>query len=164
MDRTNQPCAEVGSDDSIRMRQALELATATGERGEVPVGAVLVRDGAVIGTGANCVEGGRDPTCHAEMLAIRQAAGTLGAWRLTGCTLYVTLEPCCMCAGAIVWSRLERLVFGAPDPKAGACGSLRNVVQDERLNHRCAVTGGVLEVESAALLRAFFAGIRAASD
>ena len=142
------------------MRQALVLAAAAGRHGEVPVGAVVVRDGVVIGTGANGVEAVQDPTRHAEMEAIRQAAVAAGSWRLTGSTLYVSLEPCSMCAGAVVLSRIERLVFGAADPKAGACGSLRNIVQDARLNHRCAVTGGVLADESAELLQSFFAHIR----
>ena len=145
------------------MRRALDLADATGRCGEVPVGAVIVQDGVVIGTGANRVESAQDPTCHAEIEAIRQAAAATGSWRLTGSTLYVSLEPCSMCAGAIVWSRIERVVFGARDPRAGACGSLRNVVQDERLNHRCRVTGGVLADESADLLQSFFAEIRAAN-
>ena len=144
------------------MRQALVLAAAAGRRGEVPVGAVVVRDGVVIGTGANGVEAVQDPTCHAEMEAIRQATVAVGSWRLTGSTLYVSLEPCSMCAGTLVLSRIERLVFGAADPKAGACGSLRNIVQDSRLNHRCAVTGGVLADESAELLQSFFAQIRSA--
>lgn len=124
--------------------------------GDVPVGAVVVRDGVVIGRGHNRREQDNDPTAHAEVIAIRQAAEALGAWRLTGSTMYVTIEPCPMCAGALVLARVDRLVYGAADPKTGATGSLWNIVQDERLNHRLGVTAGVLESECRDLIRSFF--------
>lgn len=140
------------------MRRAISEAAKAEATGDVPVGAVVMDpDGAVVGTGHNVREATADPTAHAEILAIRQAASSLGAWRLEGCTLVVTLEPCTMCAGAVVLARLSTLVFGAYDPKAGAAGSLRDVVRDRRLNHRPQVIGGVLEDETADVLRAFFA-------
>jgi tRNA(adenine34) deaminase len=142
------------------MEAALTEARAAAAIGEVPIGAVVVREGEVVGGGHNRRETDGDPLAHAEILAIRQAAGVVGGWRLSGCTLYVTLEPCAMCAGAIVAARIERLVYGPADPKAGFCGSLGNLVQDPRLNHRLDVTYGVLAEESAALLRGFFAGLR----
>ena len=142
------------------MRLALDLAAEAAEAGEVPVGAVVVQGDRIVGRGANRREVDGDPLAHAEILAIRQAAREVGGWRLTGCTLYVTLEPCAMCAGALVNSRVERLVFAAPDPKAGYCGSLGNLVQDPRLNHRLVVRAGVLAEESSDLLRRFFAGLR----
>ncbi len=138
------------------MRLALLEAEAAAEEGEVPVGAVVVHEGRVIGRGRNRTESATDPTAHAEILAIGAAAAALASWRLEGATLYVTLEPCFMCAGAIVLARLERLVFGATDPKAGACVSLADVVRDPRLNHRVDVIHGVLAAESSALLEAFF--------
>ncbi len=142
------------------MLEALAEARRAAGIGEVPIGAVIVREGAVIGRGHNRREIDRDPLAHAEFLAIREAASRLQGWRLEGCTMYVTLEPCAMCAGALVNSRVERLVYGAADPKAGYCGTLGNLVQDPRLNHRVEVTAGVLESESAALLRGFFASLR----
>ncbi len=142
------------------MLEALAEARLAAGIGEVPIGAVIVREGRIIGRGHNRREIDADPLAHAELLAIRQAAGSMGGWRLTECTMYVTLEPCAMCAGALVNSRVERLVYGAADPKAGWCGTLGNLVQDPRLNHRLAVTAGVLEEESAALLRGFFASLR----
>ena len=139
------------------MRVALDLAALAPEHGDVPVGAVVVGpDGTVLGSGHNTRERDGDPTGHAEMTAIRQAAATIGEWRLEGCTLVVTLEPCTMCAGALVAARVQRLVFGAFDDKAGAVGSLWEVVRDRRLNHRPEVLSGVLAEESAALIRAFF--------
>jgi tRNA(adenine34) deaminase len=139
------------------MRQALDLATTAADEGDVPVGAVVVdAAGAVIGTGRNARERDADPTGHAEIVAMREAAAARGEWRLEGCTLVVTLEPCTMCAGALVAARIERLVFGAFDEKAGAVGSLWDVVRDRRLNHRPEVVSGVLADESAALLRDFF--------
>jgi tRNA(adenine34) deaminase len=152
-------------DDRFWMTEALAEAQRAAEIGEVPIGAVIVREGPggepeVVGRGHNRREIDGDPLAHAELLAIRQAAERIGGWRLTGCTIYVTLEPCAMCAGALVNSRIERLVYGAPDPKAGYCGTLGNLVQDPRLNHRLAVTAGVLEEESAALLRGFFSALR----
>jgi tRNA(adenine34) deaminase len=151
-------------EDSAWMMEALTEARQAAEIGEVPIGAVVVQDGReIIGRGHNRREIDRDPLAHAELLAIREAARRMGGWRLTGCTLYCTLEPCPMCAGALVNSRIERLVYGAADPKAGWCGTLGNLVQDPRLNHRLEVTAGVLAEESAALLRGFFASLRAGS-
>jgi tRNA(adenine34) deaminase len=144
------------------MRLALALAAEAGEKGEVPVGAVVVKGGEVVGRGANAREATLDPTAHAEVLAVREAARALGSWRLDECTLYVTLEPCPMCAGALVASRLAALVFGAPDPKAGACGTLYNLCSDPRLNHELPVTRGVLAEESGRLLSQFFAVKRSA--
>jgi tRNA(adenine34) deaminase len=146
--------------DEAWMLEALELARAAAALGEVPIGALVVREGEVVGRGFNRRESDRDPLAHAEILAIREAARAVGGWRLAGCTLYVTLEPCPMCAGALVNARVDRLVYGAADPKAGYCGTLGNLVQDPRLNHRLAVTAGVLEDECAAVLRTFFAGLR----
>ena len=145
------------ADDDLRfMQQALELARTAEADGEVPVGAVLVADGAVIGTGANAPIRKKDPTAHAEILALREAAERVGNYRLPGTTLYVTLEPCSMCAGAIVHARVERLVFACSDPRSGAAGSVFDLVRSEQLNHRVAVTRGVLEEESRELLQAFF--------
>ncbi|WP_309972262.1 tRNA adenosine(34) deaminase TadA [Aeromicrobium panaciterrae] len=139
------------------MRQALDLAVTAADSDDVPVGAIVIdADGLVIGRGRNTRERDADPTGHAEIVAIREATEALGEWRLEGCTLVVTLEPCTMCAGAIVASRLERLVFGAFDEKAGAVGSLWDVVRDRRLNHRPEVVSGVLADESSTLLRQFF--------
>ena len=143
------------------MRQALAAAREAGLRGDVPVGAVVLGpDGSLIGVGGNERELTGDPTAHAEVVAIRCAAEVLGSWRLTGCTLVVTLEPCTMCAGAIVAARIDHLVFGAFDDKAGAVASLFDVLRDPRLNHRPRVTSGVLEANCAALLEEFFEGRR----
>jgi tRNA(adenine34) deaminase len=144
-------------DDETWMRIALDEARSAAGQGEVPVGAVVVAGGQVVARAHNLRESARDPLAHAETLAIRAAAEALGRWRLVGCTLIVTLEPCPMCAGAVVNARLERLVYGASDPRAGAVGSLMDIVRDERLNHRAEVVSGVLAQESAALLKAFFA-------
>ncbi|MEO7794461.1 MAG: tRNA adenosine(34) deaminase TadA [Thermoanaerobaculia bacterium] len=153
--------AATSSTDERWMREALVLAGQAAAMGEVPVGALVVTaEGAVVGTGWNRREQAQDPTAHAEMLAIRDAAAATGAWRLGGCTLYVTLEPCAMCAGAAVLARIERLVFGAADPKGGFCGSLGDLVRDPRLNHRLEVQGGVLADEAGAKLKGFFAGLR----
>jgi len=138
------------------MRRALELASRCAEHGDVPIGAVVVREDREIGAAGNERELRGDPTAHAEILAIREAASAGQGWRLDGGTLYVTLEPCAMCAGAIVLARLDRVVFGAADPKAGFAGSLGNLVQDPRLNHEVTLVPGVLAEESAELLRAFF--------
>lgn len=138
------------------MARALEVARAGGLRGEVPVGAVIVHEGAVLAESHNRTMELGDPTAHAESVAIRTAARRLGDWRLSGCTLYTTLEPCAQCAGAIVLARVPRLVFGARDPKSGMAGSLDNLVQDRRLNHRVELATGVLEEESSELLRSFF--------
>ena len=138
------------------MRLALAEARACLAWDDVPIGAVVVRDGSVVGAAGNQRERLGDPTAHAEVLAIRQAAAAVGGWRLDECTLVVTLEPCAMCAGAIVLARVPRVVFGAPDPKAGFAGSLGDLVRDPRLNHRASVTAGVLADECGDLLRAFF--------
>ncbi len=142
------------------MREALEEARQAADIGEVPVGAVIVRNGQVIARAHNTREIEKDPTGHAEMLAIKHAATLLKDWRLIGCTLYVTLEPCFMCAGAIVNARLSTVVFGALDPKAGAAGSLANVLADARLNHRPEVVSGVLSEECGGILKAFFRAAR----
>ena len=146
--------------DSEAMQLALKEAEAAAEAGEVPVGAVILSGSSVLGSGRNRTRESQDPTAHAEMLAIREAAAELESWRLLDCTMYVTLEPCAMCAGALVLARLPRLVFGALDPKAGACGSLRNVAEDPRLNHRLTVCSGVLEAECGDLLKRFFQELR----
>ncbi len=140
---------------------ALREARRAAELGEVPVGAVIVHQGQVIGRGHNRTESLQDPTAHAEVLAITAAANQLGSWRLEACTLYVTLEPCTMCGGAIVLARIPLVVFGAWDPKAGACGSVHNVVQRPELNHRVELLGGVRELECGELLRGFFRERRA---
>ncbi len=142
--------------DEDYMREALKQAEIAYEQREVPVGAVIAHEGLIIARAHNQRELLDDPTAHAEMIALTQAASELGRWRLSGCTMYVTVEPCAMCAGALVLARIDRLVFGAPDSKAGACGSLYNIVQDERLNHRVQVTSGVLAEESGKLLQQFF--------
>jgi len=142
--------------DTILMRAALDEAIQAFDAGEVPVGAVVVHEGRIIGRGHNLRETLNDPTAHAEVIALTAAAASLESWRLDECTLYVTLEPCPMCAGALVNGRVARLVYGAADPKAGACGTLYNIVQDPRLNHRMTVTAGVLESDCADLLREFF--------
>jgi len=147
-------------DDRHWMEEALAEARRAAALGEVPIGAVVVRAGVIVGRGHNRREVDGDPLAHAELLALREAADRTEGWRLSGCTMYVTLEPCPMCAGALVASRLDRLVYGAADPKAGFCGSLGNLAQDPRLNHRLEMSSGVLAEESAALLRGFFAALR----
>ena len=144
-----------GSDERL-MGLAIAMARRAALRGEVPVGAVVARGDTVLARASNRRESARDATAHAEILALRAACRKLSAWRLTGLTLYVSLEPCSMCAGALVQARVARLVFGAPDPKAGAAGSLFDIPRDPRLNHRLEVTAGVLGAECAQLLRAFF--------
>ncbi len=146
--------------DLTYMRAALRLAERAAARGDVPVGALVVLDGAVIGVGANTREAEADPTGHAEIVALREACRSRRRWRVDGATLYVTLEPCPMCAGALVNARVARLVYGAADPKAGAVRSLYNLCDDPRLNHRMAVVPGVLADESAAVLQTFFRGVR----
>ena len=138
------------------MREALALARQAGESGEVPVGAVLVREGAVVGRGYNRPVSGKDPTAHAEVMALRDAAERVGNYRLAECELYVTLEPCAMCAGAIMHARVSRVVYGAADPKSGACGSVVDLFAENRLNHHATVAGGVLAEEAARLLQEFF--------
>ena len=145
------------SSDLEWMEHALAMARAAGARGEVPVGAVVVRDGVVIGRGGNAPILASDPTAHAEIAALRDAARTLGNYRLPDCELFVTLEPCAMCAGAIMHARVARLCYGARDPKTGACGSVIDLFAETRLNHHTAVTGGIRAEECAALLSDFFA-------
>jgi tRNA(adenine34) deaminase len=148
------------SDDKAQMMLALDEARAALEHDDVPIGCVVARGDEIIARAHNARERDRDPTAHAEIIALREAAAVLGTWRLDGCVLYVTLEPCVMCAGAMVLARVERLVYGAPDPKAGAVRSLYNIADDARLNHRVAVTAGVLEEEAAELLRTYFSAKR----
>lgn len=143
--------------DAVFMREALVLAAGAGALGEVPVGAVVVKDGEIIGRGSNRPIGTNDPSAHAEIVALRAAAARLGNYRLTGCSLYVTLEPCAMCVGAMLHARLARVVFGAQDPKTGACGGAVALASDAKLNHQTAFTGGVLADECGAILRRFFA-------
>lgn len=143
-------------DDAVWMARALELAAAAGGAGEVPVGALVVRGEEIVSEGHNRTVTDADPSAHAEIVAIRHAGSALGDWRLTDCTLYVTLEPCAMCCGAVVLARIPRVVYGAPDPKSGMAGSLGNLLQDGALNHRAAVTAGVEAQAAGALLRAFF--------
>ena len=142
------------------MQLALAEAERAASHGDVPIGAVIVRDGEVLARACNQRELASDPTAHAEVLALRAAATTTGSWRLGDATMYVTLEPCAMCAGALVLARIARLVYGPQDPRAGAALSLYNIVQDPRLNHHVEITTGVLEDECAALLRSFFEGKR----
>ena len=139
------------------MREALDLAEEAARNGEVPVGAVVVKDGQVLGRGSNRPISAADPTAHAEIIAMREAATKLGNYRLVGCELYVTLEPCAMCVGAMLHARLARVVFGARDPKTGACGSVVDLPAVEKLNHHAAFEGGVLAEECGALLKKFFA-------
>jgi tRNA(adenine34) deaminase len=150
----------MATDDESAMRLAIAEARIAELAGEVPVGAVVVVEGMVIARGHNEREKQTDPTAHAELIAIREAARVLGSWRMENATLYVTLEPCPMCAGALVAARVGKLVFGAADPKAGACGSLYNLCADPRLNHELPVTPGVLADECGALLSEFFAALR----
>ena len=142
------------------MQKALKEANAAAAEGEVPIGAVIVRGGEIIARAHNLTETSKDPTAHAEVLAIREAARVLGGWRLIGCDLYVTVEPCSMCAGAIVWSRIERLYIGAMDPKAGACGSLYNIPCDSRLNHNVEIETGLMGEECSRLMKDFFRKLR----
>lgn len=145
------------------MRLALEQARHAWQLGEVPVGAVVVKDGVVIATGYNQPIGSHDPTAHAEIVALRAAADKLGNYRLPGCELYVTLEPCVMCSGAMMHARLARVVYAATDPKTGACGSVLNLFEQEQLNHHTEVVGGVLADEASSMLKAFFAERRHAA-
>jgi len=146
--------------DSEYMQMALELAAEAAAAGEVPVGALVVKDGEIIGRGYNAPISCHDPSAHAEIRAMRDAAQRIGNYRLVGCTLYVTLEPCAMCAGAIQHARIARLVYGASDPKTGACGSVVNLMAETRLNHHTDVEGGVMAPECGGLLSAFFAARR----
>lgn len=142
------------------MEEALIEAKKAFELGEVPVGAVIVKDGEIIARAHNLTETAKDPTAHAEVLAIRKAAEVLGGWRLLGCSMYVTLEPCSMCSGALVWSRMENLFIGAKDPKAGACGSVFNIAESDKLNHKVNVEYGIMEEECSELLKEFFRALR----
>jgi tRNA(adenine34) deaminase len=146
--------------DAAMMREALQLAGRAALQAEVPVGAVVVKEGEIIGRGYNTPIASHDPTAHAEIRALRDAAKATGNYRLGGCTLYVTLEPCAMCAGAIMQARISRLVYGAADPKTGACGSIVDLFAESRLNHHAEVTGGVLAVEAGRQLSEFFAARR----
>ena len=142
------------------MIEALEEAQKAYDCGEVPIGAVVEKDGAIIGRGHNLTETLKDPTAHAEMLALREAAKKLGGWRLLGCNLYVTAEPCAMCAGAIVWARIHRLSIGTMDPKGGACGSVFNIPQEPRLNHYVEIETGIMQQDCQNILKAFFKELR----
>lgn len=142
------------------MQEALREAEIAFQLGEVPIGAVIEKDGQIIARGHNMTETLKDPTAHAEMTAIRQAARILGGWRLTGCSLYVTVEPCSMCAGAMVWARIENLYIGAMDPKAGACGSVFQIADCGRLNHRIKIETGIMEEECGQMMRQFFRQLR----
>ena len=138
------------------MAEAIEEARKAENCGEVPIGAIVEKDGIIIGRGHNLTETLKDPTAHAEITAIRNAAKELGGWRLSGCRLYVTCEPCAMCAGAMVLARIEKAVIGAPDPKSGACGSVLNVTQEGRLNHRVEIETGIMRGECESMLKGFF--------
>lgn len=142
------------------MQEALREAEIAFQLGEVPIGAVIEKDGQIIARGHNMTETLKDPTAHAEMMAIRQAARVLGGWRLIGCSLYVTVEPCSMCAGAMVWARIENLYIGAMDPKAGACGSVFQIADCGRLNHRMEIETGIMEEECSQMMRQFFRQLR----
>ena len=146
--------------DQEYMEMALALAAEAAAAGEVPVGALVVKDGEIVGRGFNAPISTHDPSAHAEIRAMRDAANTLGNYRLVGCTLYVTLEPCAMCAGAIQHARIARVVYGANDPKTGACGSVVNLMEEQRLNHHATVEGGVMAQECGSVLSAFFAARR----
>lgn len=142
------------------MAEALKEAALAAEMGEVPIGAVIVRGDEIIAAAHNLVETSKDPTAHAEMLAIRQAAARLGGWRLTDCHRYVTVEPCSMCAGAIVWARIEKLFIGTDDPKGGACGSIFNIPQEKKLNHYTEIETGLLREECSEIMKTFFKKLR----
>lgn len=153
-------CGNMDKSVNRYMAEALSEASEAKALGEVPVGAVIIQDGRIIARGHNRTETDRDPTAHAEMIALRQAAKALGGWRLPRCTMVVTLEPCSMCAGAIVWARIDRLIIGAMDPKAGACGSVLNIPQNERLNHYVEIETGVMAEDCSEMLRGFFRELR----
>ena len=142
------------------MKEALKEAQAALEKGEVPIGAVLVKEERILGRGHNVREGKRDPTAHAEIIALQEGSRALNSWRLTGTTLYVTVEPCPMCAGALIQARVKRLVFGVRDSKAGVCGSLYNLVQDDRFNHQIEVVEGIMEQDCRRIMQEFFQKLR----
>jgi tRNA(adenine34) deaminase len=160
-ERPPQPVAGSPADDERFMRAALAEAAEAALLGDVPIGAVVLHGGRIIARGQNRREVDRDPTAHAELLALRQAARHLGGWRLAGCTLYVTLEPCAMCAGALLQARVDRLVYGAADPKGGGAGGVVDLLHGMRFNHTVQVTAGVCEAECRDILRRFFAELRA---
>ena len=143
------------------MIEALAEAEKAAALAEVPIGAVIVKDGSIVGRGHNLTETAKDPTAHAEILAIRDAARTLGGWRLCGCSMYVTCEPCAMCAGAMVWARLDKVYIGTMDAKGGACGSIFQILQEKRLNHRVEIETGLMREECAAIMKEFFKKLRA---
>lgn len=142
------------------MQEALREAEKALSIGEVPIGAVIERDGVIIGRGHNRTETSKDPTAHAEMIAIREAAQKLGGWRLLGCRMYVTTEPCSMCAGATILARIQKVYIGTPDPKTGACGSLMNILQDERLNHYVQIETGIMQQQCEKIMKSFFQKLR----
>lgn len=142
------------------MKEALIEAQAAYDKGEIPIGAIVEKDGKIIGRGHNLTESSKDPTAHAEMIALRQAAQTLGGWRLIGCNVYVTAEPCAMCAGAMVWARIQKVYIGTMDPKAGACGSVFNIPQDSRLNHYVEIETGLMQSECSRIIKSFFRELR----
>ncbi len=150
----------MNTDKETYMREALAEAQKAGVKGEIPIGAIIEKDGQIVGRGHNLTETAKDPTAHAELIAIREAAQTLGGWRLLGCNLYVTVEPCAMCAGAMVWSRIAKVYIGTMDPKAGACGSVLNIIQEEALNHRVEVERGLLQEDCRQLVQEFFRELR----
>jgi tRNA(adenine34) deaminase len=159
--KTEEPQDEASTDEAF-IRQTFKLAERAAKRGEIPVGAIVVRKGRVIGRGFNAPISGHDPTAHAEIRALRDAAATVGNYRLPECSFYVSLEPCAMCAGAIMHARIARVVFGAADPKTGACGSVLDLFSEERINHHTEVSGGILADEAGRLLRDFFSQRRKA--
>ena len=161
LNRYEVPGVSMTEQDQIYMRAAIAEARLAEAKGEVPIGAVLVHEGRIIGRGHNLRETSNDPTTHAEMVAIREAAHAIGHWRLLETTLYVTLEPCVMCMGAIILARIPRLVYACRDPRAGAVGSIYDFAQDERFNHKVAVTEGVLGKECSSMLSGFFQQLRA---
>lgn len=142
------------------MKEALKEAELAYEAGEIPIGAVIEKDGHIIARGHNMTETWKDPTAHAEMIAIRKASEVLGGWRLPGCSIYVTVEPCCMCAGAMVWARIENIYIGTMDEKAGACGSVFNIPQTDKLNHRINIETGIMEEQCRSLMKNFFRELR----
>ena len=146
------------------MIEALAEARTAEELGEIPIGAIIERDGEILGRGHNMTETLKDPTAHAEMLAIRQAAEKIGGWRLANCNMYVTIEPCAMCSGAIVWARIKKLYIGAMDAKGGGCGSIFNIVQEQRLNHYVEIETGIMEEQCREIVKGFFKKLRKSQD
>ncbi len=155
-----EKCGNIEKHMSNFMEIALEEAQKAAEMGEIPIGCVIVREGEIIARAHNRVEADKDPTAHAEILALRQAANRLGGWRLIGCDMYVTVEPCSMCAGAIVWARINKLYIGTMDPKSGACGSIFNIPQEDRLNHHVEIETGLMQEECSSIMKTFFKKLR----